>query len=537
MEKRIEALEESVRALVERLDRLEGRSIKPKVEHLPPIPSEPRAPLMSMGKFLAVVSVICFVLAGSFIVKLAIETGWLTPARQWLLTVSLGAALCGVGRYFEKINRDYRSYLSAAGIIVLYIASYSSSLYFNIVSQDVSLILGVVVSAIGLTLFNYHRSEVFSITSVVGTYFSLFLFDRSLGLVMSSSFFILWAAVFSWFSTHFKSRTVSLVASYHGIGLCALINQSVIDASDLKFVILVLAIQFLIFAYGVYQYSFKNNEKLSDKESWSYFPVLCFFYGVSYYFINILIPGLAPWIGLGFAVGLLLGYESIKKKIASADPLASRQMIYAFLAIVIFQAGYLELLPSAAKSWLLPLLIVISYVASKREDFPKTSKAFRIMGIAIGFIEFFSLCGKLLNNASDWNGVFVALATIGLGTMYYLNMGRMIQNHVGAFLSGLHILALLALYRIAQPYGSLVVSLAWATYAITILTLGFKKKDKILAKSSLLVLSAASLKALLYDAGNAPTMVRIFCLLLTGLLLYGTGLLFQKMQAWQEKQV
>jgi uncharacterized membrane protein len=53
-----------------------------------------------------------------------------------------------------------------------------------------------------------------------------------------------------------------------------------------------------------------------------------------------------------------------------------------------------------------------------------------------------------------------------------------------------------------------------------------------LAKSSLVVLLITALKALIYDASQAASIVRIGSLLLTGVVLYGAGLLFKQIKDW-----
>ena len=51
-------------------------------------------------------------------------------------------------------------------------------------------------------------------------------------------------------------------------------------------------------------------------------------------------------------------------------------------------------------------------------------------------------------------------------------------------------------------------------------------------RSALFVLVLAAGKALLYDAAGTETVVRIFCLLLTGLVLYGCGALIRTTNKW-----
>jgi hypothetical protein len=559
MEDRIRSLEEAVAQLASRIERLESllrvrmpadRSAQPEprpaaapavaaptgqtsAPSAPPAASaESAAGGLGMSHLLAVVAVVCFVLAGTFIVKLAIESGWLTPERQWALAVFLGFALCGAGRFLGAVERGYRSYLSAAGVVVLYIAAFASSLYFDLVSDEVSILLGMGVTALCLALFHFHRTDVFAIVAAVGTYASPILLGRgSPDFWLNAAFFLLWAAVFSWFSTFFRSRTLSLVASYLGLGVFALLHTSP-RPEQIGAVIVVETLQFAIFAWGVAHYSVRAEAPLTTGEAWSYFPILCFYYGLTYYFLNLLAPRLAPWLALGFAALLLAFYRRVRSRLESVDPLASRQIVYAFLSLVLFHAGYLEILPAQSKPWLLPLFLIVSYLSEQRGSFPKTARSLRFLVVAIGFFEFLKICSGLIAGR-DTNALVVGLATLAIGIVYYLQMGGLLQAKAGVFLAAVHVLAVLAGYRIAYPLGSLAVSLVWAAYAAVILGMGYSRRDALLARSSLSVLLVAALKALLYDASRAPTGVRILCLLLTGALLYGTGTLFQRMADWK----
>lgn len=547
MEAQIKSLENKIENLTHRLERVESalhlaspapRPVNPTPANTTKSSSEKiiattfDLPSIGTSRLLALVAVICFVLAGGFIIKLAIESGWLTAERQWASALLLGLSLCGFGRYFDRIEKNYRAYLSAAGIIILYLASYSSFLYFEILAAPLSLALGACTSLLALALFHFHKSEIFAILAVVGTYLGILLLGKAFtDIWLDSAYILLWAAIFSWFSTRFESRLVSLVAAYHGLGLFAYLYASETSSDALLLILGVQALQFCIFAIGVVQYSVLHQKKLSRAEAAAYFPLLCFFYGVSYHALNRLAPSLAPWIALIFASALLAAYQGTKKQLQMLDLSASQEMVNGFFAIVLFQAGYLELLPANTKPWLLPIFLVASYLAEQKKDFPKAAKIFQFLGIAISFFEFLKICSSLLDGS--FANLPVAIVTIAIGFFYYLSRAKLIENRAIGFLTVINALAILALYRLAYPYGSLYVSLAWGIYSVIILAIGYIQKDISLARSSLLVLLAASLKAFLYDASQATTGVRIICLLLTGLLLYGTGYLFQKMASWK----
>ena len=68
------------------------------------------------------------------------------------------------------------------------------------------------------------------------------------------------------------------------------------------------------------------------------------------------------------------------------------------------------------------------------------------------------------------------------------------------------------------------------------MAIGFKIRDKVVAKSALGTLGLAAAKALLYDASSTPAPVRIGCLLLTGVILYVCGYILKLIEAWDKPQ-
>jgi len=551
----IESLQEEIKKLNQRLSSLEQSfasqmGIKPKSLdnlQLPDRVTEFKIPkqenkvtasaqtssIQGASQALAVVAVLCFILAGGFIVKLAVDSGWLTAFRQWSLLTIFGLVLAATGRFTKKIDLSYRSYLSVTGTILLYASAYTSSAYFQLVSPLNSVLFGTVATAVCLHLFSYHRTQFFAVIAIVGTYMSPFLLGvAQRGWDISAGFFILWAILFSWFAVHYKERTVTLLASYFGLAVYTFLNLSITDSTEISFVLLVLMFQFLIFAFGVFRHSKIHKINLTSIESWSYFPILCFYYGISYYFLNKLLGDWTTWIALGFAFAVLVLYQTTTKKIEIQNKLNSNEMIYAFFCLVLIQAGYLQLLPETSKPWLLAILILVSYLSQQKQDLPQVSRVFKFFGLLIGIIEYLRLSWSLFESFS-LNNLIASFSALGVGFFYYLNRLQKFKEYNYIFLCLVHILAAITLYRMAYDFGSLAVSAVWALYAGVILGYGFKKMDIYLAKSSLLVLILSALKALLYDAASAPTGLRIICLLLTGVLLYGAGYLFKKISHWK----
>jgi hypothetical protein len=99
-----------------------------------------------------------------------------------------------------------------------------------------------------------------------------------------------------------------------------------------------------------------------------------------------------------------------------------------------------------------------------------------------------------------------------------------------------HVLAISGLYRLTYPHGSFAITASWLLYSVFIISVAYYRKEKVMAKSALLVLALSAGKALLYDAASTPTPVRIFCLIFTGAVLYGSGFMMKKIAEWENKE-
>ncbi len=534
-EDRLNDLEKKIDYIVEILGIKSLQAKSRSVDEIPPIPPQaPHDQILQPTKnsinFLPILAVICFFLAAVFIVKLTIDSGWLTPARQWGLLTLFGISLVSFSLFFEKIERTYRSYAGGAGVVVLFIAAYSSSLYFGVFPPLVAIAVAGLVSILCFYLLNYFRSEFFVVIATIGTYISpLLLGDKEADLIYLSAFFLIYAAIFSRLAISFRSRTLTLMASYLGLAIFTFLNLSQKAPETLLIVILVQSMQFIIYAGGVYYYSLKNDSYLSKTEAMAYLPILLFFYGTIYYFLNIYNSDFAPWISLVFAAFIFLLYWKAKK---SAIKLESENLVMSFFSVVLFHSGYIQLIPMVSRLWLLPLIILAMYISEQKNKLTVIAFPLRVMFSVIAIIEFGLLCFMLIGVATLYT-VLPAAFTIGIGIFYYLNGAKAVKNKEGLFLSLLHIISILSLYRLMFDYGSFAVTIAWGIYSLIILGFGYWKERATLAKSSLIILLVSALKALTYDASQASTGNRIGSLILTGVVLYGAGYLFQKINKWK----
>jgi uncharacterized membrane protein len=496
----------------------------------PSVKEEPETPMNWLG----LAAIVCFVLAAGFIIKLSIDSGWLTPARQIGIAALFGASLIGVGLRFMKLDREYSSLLPSAGIIILYLTSFGAHRYYELISFESAIILTSLVSALCIGLYHKIKHDIYAITASIGAYASPLILGLHVSTDFSLYYFIICSLSFAAISVYLKSRILILIPANLSILLTAIIG---LDMHQDILVANCLSANFLIFSISTYFYSKHHQKPLTENEAWSFLPALMIFYAAEYSYIQNINPSLAPWLSLGFA-GILLGlYASARKLFPNG--LGSQNLILCFTTLVAFHSIYLELLPEEFKPWLLVVVTLIaaftptSTLTTKYQDFLLVP----LLAIgAIVAIEYLTIAKGLFDtNAGSW--VIISLASVVSIWTLLISKSDILRARTDAYyglLASAHILAILGLYRLAHDIGSLAVSASWLIYAVMVMLFATSRKDAVIAKSALIVLGFAAGKALIYDAANAPTLIRIFCLLLTGAVLYGCGFLMRRVATWEK---
>ncbi len=123
----------------------------------------------------------------------------------------------------------------------------------------------------------------------------------------------------------------------------------------------------------------------------------------------------------------------------------------------------------------------------------------------------------------------VLLAVLFAAELYYAytfvrrDSNREIRN---AVLYAGHVMGLNALVLVLDD--RLMISVAWAVLAIVTMSLGIRAQDRDLGRSALLILGFLTAKVMLHDLSGAPPVIRILCLLVLGVTLYGAGWIYQR---------
>ncbi|MFN3696850.1 MAG: DUF2339 domain-containing protein [Pseudobdellovibrio sp.] len=485
----------------------------------------------STFSFLPIISMVCFVFAGIFLVKMTIDSGWLNLHRQWGLASLFGVVLLALGRFLDVIDRNYRSYLSASGVVVLYVASITSHTYFHVFPQSVAMILAAISAMICIYLADHHKSEIFLLLTAAGVNFIPLLVGYDWDVVFYSTYYMMSAVLFSGLAFSFKSRVLSLVASYLSVGVYALLNKNLNNEAELFIIIVSLCAQFVIISSSVTVYSIRHKSPLNEQQSYAYLPLAIFFYAVIYRYLNLYTPDYVNFIALAFS-GVLLALHQFAKKYLT--DLQSHIIVYPFAAVVILHAGYFNLLPIQFKTWLLPLFLFMAYVYNEKTSTQK--KRYSILyyvSLIFAIYEFLRANFNLMTDPNSYDYVPLMVCVFMLLFYYYKNK---LQNKTSGLMPVLifaHIQSIIALYRAVDKFNTLAVTSVWSVYAIVVLAWGYIVKDRDLAKSSMIIFAITAAKALLFDLASSATGVRVVSLMVTGFVLYLAGYVFKKVDSWK----
>ncbi|KTD73085.1 DUF2339 domain-containing protein [Legionella tucsonensis] len=490
------------------------------------------------GNWLGFVASVCFILAACFIVKLSIESGWLTHEKQLGVATLFGMALFTAGIAISNSDRIYACFLPAAGAIVLYFTCYAAYQYYLLISFQTVIATSTIISGVSIWFYLRFKHDIYAIVAALGAYFAPIVAGVENNAIFSLYYFTICSLNFATLAIWVESRTLTMISAYLAISITAIVglelNQDVLIAT-------VLALNFLIYSIGTLLFTQLTKKQLTEKESWSLFPVLLIFYAMEYYYLSRIDNTLASCVSL-VSAALLVGLYCSAKKWFPDRRFNSRNVLLTFVTLVSFHSIYLGLLPLSLRPWLFAVIVFAYTLFREKIKAIQWNISFLIPFVALSAIlgiEYLSILGHLVNGSGlSWSLV----AGASFASIWYL----IIQNrqelsyreeYYYALLAAAHLLAIMSLYQLTAEYSTLAVSASWLAYVLIILRVSTLRNDVLIAKSVLIVLFFAAGKALLYDASSSPTIIRTLSLILTGVVLYASGFVIRKKTNWRSKLI
>lgn len=473
------------------------------------------------------------VLAAAYLIRLALDAGWLTPERQLGLAVLSGFSLIGMGLWLRTSDRQYASLLPAGGLVVLFLSIYGAHLYYHFIGVPVAAGAVILTCLAALWLGRLFESELYALFAVVGSYSAPFLLHTLAGSVTDLAiYFSAWSVLFCLYSIWIGHRRTYLLAAYIALlGFHYLWKQMSPDEWEAAFAFQ--TVQFLVFLGGTIGFSLRHRQPMRPDEAAAHLPLLLIFYALQYSLLEWHLPALAPWIALGSAAMLLLAYLFAKKMLAL--PMQSGAMLVgAYASLALFHAGYMELLPDESTPWVALLLPAMGIYFYARGQSASTGWPIKLLMAVIFAINYLRVIFNMDIDAVPGHQLLALLFAAELYVAYALarRLPALEALSAPALYVG-HIAMMSAAVQIFD--GQLVISLAWGVVALACLGLAFKYGDKTLGKSSLLIFTASAAKVMLYDLASATPLVRVGLLVVLGVTLYAGGWMYRKIELIEAK--
>lgn len=540
--------EERLRRIEERLAAIESRlSISQPVPAPPPQPSptplpvtarplatpsgiEPRARSgITATTILGWGGVAALVLATAYLIRLAIDSGWLTPERQVGIAGVFGVGLIATGLMLRDTFRGYGSLLPAGGIAVLFLTVYGAHLYHKLIGAAPATVGIIAICLTAIALREHYKNELYTFFAVVGSFtgphFLQALAARPVDLVI---YFAAWDFLFCVYSIRSGWRSVYLLSAY--------LAFIVFDATwrtaahtDWIWAAGFQAFQFIIYSTATFVFSLKHRSPLKEHEAVLHLPPLLFFYAVEYGQVARHIPDTAPWLALASVVVLVLGALIVRSRLKD-DSHPGEQLVTTYAAIVLLHAGYIELLPRRWAVFTGALVaFVLALVSYKQAGWLRRFWPLTAAAAIVAFIGYARLSiGLHIEQVLGWQVLLAVYAAVLYAAYWVLRTREHAGWSVNASLYFAHLIVMAG--AVHWTDSRFLVSIVWGILAVAALIVSMTTGDRRLGRSSLLVFAAFAAKVLLFDLSGTATLVRIGCLVVLGVTMYVGGLLYQRIE-------
>lgn len=469
-----------------------------------------------------------FVLAAAYLIRLGIDSGWLTPLVQIAAAVAGGLLLIVAGLWLRDAHPHYAGYLPACGIVILFLAIYGGHLYYALIAAKTATLFVIGVCALSLWLCRVFDSDLYALFAVAGSYSAPFLLARDGGSITDLViYYSAWSVVFSIYAVWCGRRLIYLLALYLALlGFDAIWQMHAPKEwiAGLSFQ----TVQFVIFGIATVVFSVRRQQPLDEAGAMLHLPPLLIFYVLQYVVLDQHVPALAPWIS--FASVVAVGVLYLVARRLSGGPLPGGEwLLWCYLAVVLLHAGYLEAWPSDWAPWASFILVPVAFWITRR----------RAGGIgplwalwaAVGAIFLLNYVRVVAGfNLEQVPGH--AILAIAYAAMLYLGYAMVSRREGGRETRMLlvyagHVSAMAAAEHWLDA--RIIVSTAWGLLALACLGISMWRRDRMLGQSSLLVFGATAGKVLLYDLSGAQPLARIISLVVLGATFYIGGMFYQRL--------
>jgi uncharacterized membrane protein len=472
-----------------------------------------------------------FLLAATYFVLLAIESGWLTPIRQLLIAIAFGLGMIGAGVWLSSRDRQYAAYLPAIGVSILYLSVYAGHLFYELIPTKVATVTIAVISLIAVGLGRRLGNSAYTLLAAIAVYLTPILMHvRDADLIGIVIYFTTWSLLFSFFALQEQRRATYLVALYLAL-ICFDATWRIAGTEQWLIASVYQMAQFLIFITTAITFSILYRQPMNDSDAALHGLPLFYFYLLEFVLLKQHAPDVVAVAAFASVVVVIAAFWFARGRIRDPDSMsAAAALVSTYSTVVTAHVIFGELLPTKYLAWGALILPTLLAFLARQLDW---SKAVAIPIMLVSGVLF--VAGLLQTLVFDSGPGAVAMPNLLLvlyAMALYLSYVLMRSS------DSLHSLGPVALYlghlvlmvvTVRSFESGLAISITWAVYAVACLLIALRLKDTHLGQSSLLIFTASAVKVLLYDLADSGSIIRIVTLMVLGASLYTGGWLYQSL--------
>ncbi len=528
--------------------------LAPPMTPVPQAAPRERQPI-DVERWLKWAGVALVVLAASFLLNVAIQRGWLTPAVRVAGGLVIGLALYVAGMLARPRSDQYATALQAGGATVSYLMLWAGFQVFDLIPFALTGVgMLVVVAALFIDVFRFQDSTLGVLATLGGFATPFFLAETGAGtptdaapLLAYIAFFVVLTA-----TVHFLVgwRTLQIVAAGAAVvslGLASGTNNPSPhpDALGHTLVMALIAVAYWLVPtlartrtegartdhLPVSDIARSLDDALGNLVRLSGFALL----GITFTVVAVLWDLTEAWSGaLSFGLALVAAGVAYAVRASQVDSVISGLLSSVFVTVgLALLAGFARREPEAARALLLDgetRMIALAaqatalIVISPRLDF---SVALRVQAHALSAISFIMLLVELLDGYWTGGAALPLSALVVIGLFAGAGWQQQKEPRAAYLLAGFSGLLALILHLLGgSDVGQAFVTGIWAVIGLGLILFGRFQHLRALELTGLGTLGLVLIR-LLGHLGDIDPLIRVFLFLAVGVLFLGGGWYFR----------